>query len=343
MTKMNKNKYFIALISIFMIFIFTISSFALSLDLKDKNEKVEEVQNMLSNLGYNITVDGIYGLGTKSIVKTFQRNNGLKVDGVVGDSTYKALKERTTDIKYKVKKGDTLYDLAKKYDTTVSDIKEKNNLNSNLIKPEDTIIIPKTGKGGGRNVNLSNKIIHEVEPGDTLSGLSKKYGVDIETIKLANNLRNSTIRIGDNLIIPYMEKNTARSFQLTKGAFIWPVMGRISSSYGSRIHPINNERSFHSGLDIAVPLNKEIRAAASGRVIQSGWISGYGKAVTIDHGNNIKTRYAHNSRLIVKKGSTVRVGDVIALSGSTGLSTGSHLHFEIRKGNNTVNPIKYLP
>lgn len=340
---MNKNKYFIALISIFIIFIFTINSFAISLKLNDNNDKVKEVQKMLNNLGYNISVDGIYGLGTKSIVKTFQRNNGLKVDGVVGDSTFNALKERTTDIEYKVKKGDTLYDLAIKYDTTISDIKNHNNLKSNLIKPDETIIIPKTGKGGGKNTNLSKNIIHEVEPGDTLSGLSKKYGTDIETIKLANNLRNSNIRTGDNLIIPYMENNSGRSFQLVKGAFIWPVMGRISSSYGWRIHPIKDERNFHSGIDIAIPLNREIRAAASGKVIQSGWISGYGKAVTIEHGNNIKTRYAHNSRLIVKKGSTVRVGDVIALSGSTGLSTGSHLHFEIINGNNTVNPINYLP
>lgn len=340
---MNKNKYYIALISIFIIFIFTINSFAMSLELNDRSDQVKEVQSMLNSLGYNISVDGIYGLGTKSTVKTFQNNNGLDVSGVVNDSTYEALKERTTNIEYKIKKGDTLFDLAKKYDITVSDIKEINDMNSNLIKPEETIIIPKTGKGGGRNEKLNKNIIHEIEPGDTLSGISKKYGTDIETIKLANNLRNSNIRIGDNLIIPYMENNSGRSFKLSKGAFIWPVMGRISSGYGWRIHPIKDERIFHTGIDIAIPLNREIRAAASGKVIQSGWISGYGKAVTIEHGNNIKTRYAHNSSLLIKKGTIVNVGDVIALSGSTGLSTGSHLHFEIINGNDTVNPIKYLP
>ena len=340
---MNKSKYLIAIISIILIFSFTINTFALSLELNDKNEKVKEVQKMLNNLGYSISVDGIYGLGTESTVKTFQSNNGLEVDGVVGKSTFEALKERTTDIEYKVKKGDTLYDLAKKYDTTVSDIKKRNNLQSNLIKPKQTIYIPKTGIGGGSKKKLSENIIHKVEAGDTLIELSKKYGTDVETIKLANNLRNSNIRIGENLIIPYMENNSGRSFQLTKGAFIWPIMGRISSGYGWRVHPIKDERSFHSGIDIAVTLNREIRAAASGKIIQSGWISGYGKAVTIEHGNDIKTRYAHNSRLIVRKGSFVNIGEVIALSGSTGLSTGSHLHFEIIKGNNTVNPIKYLP
>ena len=340
---MNKKRIYIAIISIFIIFAFTISSFALTLKLDNNGKKVKEVQNMLNKLGYNISVDGIYGLGTKSTVKTFQTNNGLKVDGVVGESTYKALKERTTDIKYQVKKGDTLYDLAQEYNTTVADIKKHNNLESNLIKPRETIIIPKTGKGGGRNKNLSKNIIHEVEPGDTLSGLSKKYGTDIETIKLANNLKNTNIRSGENLIIPYMENNSGRSFQLAKGAFIWPVMGRISSSYGWRVHPIKDKRNHHSGIDIAVPLHREIRAAASGKIIQSGWISGYGKAVTIEHGNDIKTRYAHNSRLLVRKGSNVKVGDVIALSGSTGISTGSHLHFEIIRRNKTVNPIKFLP
>ena len=340
---MRKKSFYIALISILIILTFTITSFALSIKPDDRGEKVREVQMMLEDLGYDIAIDGVYGLRTKSIIKSFQSNNGLKVDGIVGDNTFEVLKDRTTDIEYEVKKGDTLSELALKYDTTTSDIKENNNLNSHLIRPGDIIYIPKTGKGGGKDDRLANNIIHEVEAGDALSLIAKRYGTDVETIKLANNLKSNRIRIGENLVIPYMENMSGGSFRLAKGAFIWPVMGRISSYFGWRIHPIRNVRAFHSGLDIAIPLGKEIRAAASGKVVQSGWINGFGKTVTIEHGNDVQTLYAHNSRLLVRKGSYVKVGDIIALAGSTGLSTGSHLHFGILVDDEAINPIKYLP
>ena len=159
---MRKKSFYIALISILIILTFTITSFALSIKPDDRGEKVREVQMMLEDLGYDIAIDGVYGLRTKSIIKSFQSNNGLKVDGIVGDNTFEVLKDRTTDIEYEVKKGDTLSELALKYDTTTSDIKENNNLNSHLIRPGDIIYIPKTGKGGGKDDRLANNIIHEV-------------------------------------------------------------------------------------------------------------------------------------------------------------------------------------
>ncbi|MGM0410711.1 MAG: LysM peptidoglycan-binding domain-containing protein, partial [Bacillota bacterium] len=261
---MKKKSFLIALISIFIIFSFTFNSFALNLENNDRGEKVKEVQQMLNNLGYDITADGVFGARTESTIKSFQSNNGLDVDGVIGNKTYETLKEVTSEIEYEVKKGDTLYDLAKEYDISIEDIKKRNNLSSYIIRPGDKIYIPKTGKGGGKTDNLKNNIIHEVEAGDSLSLIAKRYGTDIETIKLANNLKNSNIRIGEELTIPHMDNHNEGSFKLAKGAFIWPVMGRISSGYGYRIHPIKKERAFHSGIDLAVPLGKEIRAAASG-------------------------------------------------------------------------------
>ena len=340
---MKKKLFLRAIITISIILIFTISSSAFYVEVNDKGNKVTEVQKMLEKLGYDISVDGVFGYRTKSVVKSFQLNNGLKVDGVVGDSTYDLLKDRSTDRNYTVKKGDTLYDLAKKYDTTVSHIKERNNIDGDIIKPGDKLLIPKTGKGGGKEEKIYNNIIHEVRRGDALSLIARRYGTDVETIKLANNLKGDNIRIGQNLVIPHLSESTGRSFKLARGAFIWPVMGRISSRFGWRNHPIKNKREFHSGLDIAVPLGIEIRAAASGKVIQSGWINGFGKTVTIEHGNGVQTLYAHNSRLLIKKGRQVKVGDVIALAGSTGLSTGSHLHFGLLVNDKAINPLNYLP
>lgn len=340
---MKKFSYYTALITIFIILIFSVTASAVYLELNDRGKTITEVQKMLDKLGYNISIDGVYGHRTKSVIKSFQLNNGLSVDGVVGDNTYHLLEKMTTDIEYTVKKGDTLFDLADEYDTTISHLKEKNNIRSDIIRPGQKLYIAKTGKGGGREEKLYNNIIHEVEPGDALSLIARRYGTDVETIKLANKLNNDRIVVGDDLVIPHLSSGTGRSFKLARGAFIWPVMGRISSRFGWRTHPIRSKKEFHSGLDIAVPLGKEIRAAASGKVIQSGWISGFGKTIIIEHGNSVQTLYAHNSRLIIRKGTKVKIGELIALAGSTGLSTGSHLHFGILVNDNPRDPLKYLP
>ena len=98
----------------------------------------------------------------------------------------------------------------------------------------------------------------------------------------------------------------------------------------------------HNGLDIAVSTGTQVKAAADGRITFAGWNGGYGILVIIDHGNGIETRYAHNSRLNVKVGQRVTRGETVAYSGNTGVSTGPHVHFEIRYRNNPVNPQTYL-
>lgn len=130
---------------------------------------------------------------------------------------------------------------------------------------------------------------------------------------------------------------------LGSGTLIWPVTGRLISPFGWRHHPILKTRRFHSGIDIAVPTGTPVKAADSGRVLMSGWNGGYGYFIAIDHGNGISTAYAHNSRLLVKENDLVVKGQTIALSGSTGWSTGPHLHFEVRENGAPADPMKYLP
>jgi len=312
-------------------------------EIGDEGTGVKTIQKYLFDMGYDIRVDGIYGYGTKEVVKDFQFNSGLVVDGIVGNQTLRIMEKTIKDITYTIKEGDTLSAIAINFDTTVSAIKTTNNFKSDFIKIDQKIKIPKTGIGGGDDKNVYSTIYHEVHRGDVLSVLSKKYGVNVETIKLANNLKNDVIYLGQNLAIPHLKRDVNRPFQLLKGAFIWPVIGRISSSFGYRVHPIRQDRHFHGGIDIAVPLGTRIRAAASGTVVQSGYINGFGKTVVINHGDGIKTLYAHNSRLLVRAGTKVNLGQIIAQAGSTGMSTGSHLDFRIYKNEKTVNPIKYLP
>lgn len=128
------------------------------------------------------------------------------------------------------------------------------------------------------------------------------------------------------------------------GKLEWPAPGyyRITSPYGYRTHPILKKKKLHTGIDIAVPSGSTIIAANDGTVIYAGYYGGYGNAVIIDHGGKISTLYAHNSKLLVKEGDKVKRGQAVAKSGSTGLSTGPHLHFEVRLNGQHTDPMGYL-
>lgn len=128
------------------------------------------------------------------------------------------------------------------------------------------------------------------------------------------------------------------------GKMAWPLPGhnKINSYYGYRIHPIFNTKKLHTGIDIPAPTGTSVNAAAAGTVIYSDWLGGYGKAVMIDHGGGIVTLYGHNSSLVASVGTVVNRGDVVSKVGSTGVSTGPHLHFEVRKNGAYVDPISWL-
>ncbi|MDQ7826749.1 MAG: M23 family metallopeptidase [Candidatus Eremiobacteraeota bacterium] len=122
----------------------------------------------------------------------------------------------------------------------------------------------------------------------------------------------------------------------------WPASGAFMSGYGMRMHPIYGYERFHSGIDIAAPYGSSIYATAYGTVTYSDYYSGYGYTVLIDHGNGITTLYGHCSALMVKQGDVVRKGQLIAQMGSTGVSTGSHVHYEVQMAGSPVNPEPYL-
>ena len=134
----------------------------------------------------------------------------------------------------------------------------------------------------------------------------------------------------------------------TGGKLNWPVPARsassssLSSGFVSRNRPIGKGTEFHTGYDIPAPYGSNIVAAEGGRVIYSGWMSGYGYTIMIDHGGGLVTLYGHNSKLVVSKGTTVTRGQVVAKCGSTGNSTGNHCHFEVRLNGKAVSPEPYL-
>ncbi|MGN6093517.1 MAG: M23 family metallopeptidase [Luteibacter jiangsuensis] len=121
-----------------------------------------------------------------------------------------------------------------------------------------------------------------------------------------------------------------------------PVNGYISSYFGGRPDPFSGHAARHTGIDIATPKGTPVTAVAEGMVTFAGQRSGYGNVVEIDHGNGYMTRYAHNSAILARPGQRVRVGDAIAKAGSTGRSTGSHVHFEVWYHDRVVNPLAYV-
>ncbi len=231
---------------------------------------------------------------------------------------------------YEVHTGDTLSAIASRYGVPISWIVASNNLSSTTIYPGQKLLIPKDG------------VLHTVKAGETLSRIAAFYGVSENDLRQANGLLTGEPAVGTRLYIPQPKTVPLSSSTATQG-FLWPVRGTISSPFGPRIHPIYGIPSFHTGIDIAVPEGTPVRAAASGTVTFSGWQEGFGLLVVIDHANGYETYYGHLSKLLVTAGQSVSAGEVIALSGNTGLSTGPHLHFEVRYLDTPVDPRPLLP
>lgn len=154
---------------------------------------------------------------------------------------------------------------------------------------------------------------------------------------LHREMLSASSRIGGHI------RTSGYTYNSVVSRFIMPVIGgEITSNYGDRIHPITGIKTHHAGLDIGVDEGTPVMASADGIIMMAGWYGGYGKVVMIKHGESFTTVYGHNSKILVNEGDMVKQGDIIALAGSTGNSTGPHCHFEIRVNGIDVNPYNFL-
>lgn len=255
---------------------------------------------------------------------------------------------------YTIKPGDVLGSIAERFGISVNTILISNKLTArSIIRPGDTLkILPVDG------------VTHVVKKGDTISKIALAYGAKNADITQYNNLGESGtgLTIGKEIIVPYGRAIvTATSGNTTKpptgvvttqkpitgpvpgasaasanaSGFIWPTGATIVTQYfGWK----------HTGMDIAGKIGLPNYAAKSGTVVKSqcGWNGGYGCYIILDHGNGVQTLYGHNTQLLVSPGEYVTQGQVIGLLGSTGRSTGPHLHFEVRINGKQVNPLTYI-
>ncbi len=371
--KKLKNHSLIIVITVLLVFTFSFSGYAVSLEIGDIGPRVEELQSTLRLIGKDIEPDGVFGSDTETAIEAFQKDNDLTVDGIYGSKTREAISAKLVDrldtTSYEVKPGDTLSYIAEKQETSLEKIMILNELSNVKINPGDKLEVPEpgqldevsVGRGGEsarvpeveetnlqsspretKNTKTEETFTYTVRRGDTLAQISSNFDVDINILRKINNLTDNTIYAGQEIEIPGDDRNYEVE-EIGKINFMWPTTGRITSGYGQRQHPVTGENDFHTGIDIAVSYGTPIKASANGTVVYAGWKSGYGHTVKIDHGGAIETLYAHNSRIIVNEGDHINKGETIAYSGNSGTSTGPHLHFEILKNSNHVNPLQYLP
>lgn len=263
--------------------------------------------------------------------------------GEVETSTLESIKPRSEIIEYIVKEGDTVSTIAEKFGISIDTIRWENNLKTiKSIKADDKLrILPITG------------VSHKVQHGETIYSIAKRYQVDAQVIvnwpynSYAND-ETFALAVGQELIIPegimpkaeptaprrYYAEVPAAGVVTGTGQFVWPVSGRITQYFVW----------YHQGIDIANNSAPSILAADSGTVVMAGWPApwAYGNRILIDHGNGFSTLYAHLSAIYVSPGQSVNRGQSIGRMGSTGRSTGVHLHLEIRSNGVAVNPLSYL-
>ena len=281
-------------------------------------------------------------------------NEFTSTQNLIKDSIQKEREERFTEVNsakfnvpikkptlaietHLVKKNENLWKIAQNSGLDAFTLLSVNKLrNGNLIRPGQSIKVPN-----------QRGILHKVVKDESLEEIAIRYQVSLGKIIESNGMLDpDTIYAGTELFIPDAKLNESFRKRLIpppyKPKFVKPTSGRLTSGFGYRIHPILKKRRMHKGIDIVARYGSNVKAATGGIITYSGQMGSYGNLVVIDHQNGFETRYAHNSRLKVKKGEIVRQGQTIALVGNTGRSNGTHLHFEIWKNGEAIDPAHYI-
>jgi murein DD-endopeptidase MepM/ murein hydrolase activator NlpD len=233
---------------------------------------------------------------------------------------------------YQVRKGDTVSRIAQAHALSYDAVISSNALpNARFLREGEILRLP----------NMDG-IAYKVKAGDSLSRIASSKGIPLETILDANDLESNTIHEGMTLFLPGARMR-AEDLQLVLGeVFMYPIRGRLTSPFGWRKDPFTGVTLFHRAVDLAASTGTPVKAARGGKIAYVGNNSVYGKYLILKHPGGYETLYAHLSQVAVAQGREVSQGEKIGEVGSTGYSTGPHLHFAVYKNGRAVNPLDYL-
>ena len=324
--------------------------------ISQKFEQFYNEANEYEEIGFTLGIKSIDFNENVEVVKTYVDKDEIStLDAAIAEVT----KEKETSKIYVVESGDTIGLVAQKNGLSVDELLEMNsstleNENSMLhvgdelkvTSPEPELSILKTEEKyfadyyDAEVQYIDNDDWYTTEQ-KVLQEPEKGYRKMIADITYKNDEQVRVDIVYENIVKEAIPKIVERGTK-TPPTYIYPVSGRVSSSFGRRKAPKKGASTYHKGMDFAVPTGTAIRATSGGVVTKAGWGSGYGYVVYIKHPDGKESRYGHCSKVLVKAGQSVKQGEKIALSGNTGVSTGPHLHFEILVGGSQVNPLKYL-
>lgn len=255
---------------------------------------------------------------------------GEVLDNSNFDQFEKELKEtgiitRIDKIEYETLEGETLKEIADAVHRSTAEVVSFNRAYAGVESFE---------AGKKINVKPEDVIVYEVKNGENLYGIAERYKVSFEDIKAINGKENQLLVPGEKIFIPYHV--TAEKFSAPLDNLV------ISSPFGTRIHPIKQYELYHMGMDFVTPEGTSVYSGRAGEVVEASYEYGYGKVIKIEHDDGYISIYGHLSDIYVAQGDMVAESQLIGASGNTGLSTGPHLHFEIRKDGVAVNPAYYI-
>ena len=264
-----------------------------------------------------------------------EEGNIILEDGSVLKASAVSVGQTVTYQTYTVKSGEAISTITRKFGLT--------NI-STLIAVNGIGNVRALREGQKLRIPSMDGLIHRVSKGESLGSVSAKYHVSVEEICDANDLSSQNLKAGQELFIPGAKLDSMSLKKAMGELFVCPITAkyRISSLFGPRIDPISQLKRNHTGVDFACPTGTPIGAAMSGKVVYVGWSNIFGNYVIINHINGYQTLYAHMSKITCKNGQKVDQGTKVGLVGSTGYSTGPHLHFTVYKNGNLVDPLTLI-
>lgn len=328
----NKKNIFICLLVVVAAFAGSFAVFR-ALEYRENSISPLVLQNME---GENGEFESLNRLMNQFAMNTFDEINESGDISVSGDSFSAISFDRPVTFQsYKVQNGDTISGIAKKFGLY--------NV-STLISVNDISNVRTLAAGQKLKIPSTDGILYTVKPGESLGLISKNRNISVEALVDVNDLDTDVLTAGQVLFLPGAKLDQQTLSNAMGDQFILPIKAkyRMSSHFGPRLDPFTGLKSNHKGNDYACPTGTPVYASKSGKVVFVGesWL--YGKHVILDHGNGYQTLYAHLSQSIATKGTWVSQGTKIGLVGSTGYSTGPHLHFTVYKNGKPINPDSVL-